>query len=372
MSAKKKATVKDGGDAFIERLMELPEAERLLVLIVAVLKLPEEERDGLIAGIAESIRSRAHAIEREAASFAAIVSFIADLMQKRQNERGEASEAERRLLECCDEGLAFLMRDSLGFDRAARSESRELTCTACGAMHETSAFLRALRRDLELAENEAERRDALRYFADHVHRQSEELDDLIEKYPEAAKGIGGDYPNWPFLMFRRDNLPADYKRQANWIGLGDTCAVNPSPRLNWTPLQRYLFTVFWEWQDAKRFSEYKAIGRDDRTEMERIKVCLAEYPVRPEDAISDDEARLFIESFKLPPLTKTRESRRQWAERFLVPLINLREADLEAVPAFAIWLNGDNVKVRDREGMLAAIREGVIRALETMVRDGQG
>lgn len=372
MSTKKKAAAKEGDDSFIERLVELPENVRRLVLIMAALKLPEEKRDGLISVIAETIRKRAHAIERETADFAADLAHIADLMQKRQHELGVASEAEKRLQECCDEGLAFLMRDSLGLGRAARSESRELTCTACGAMHDTGSFLRALRRDLELSEDEAERRDTLRSFADHVHRQSEELADLIEEYPDAAKGIGEDYPNWPFLMFRRDNLPADYRRQADLIGLGDTCAVNPSPRVNWNLLQRYLFTVFWEWQDAKRFLECKPMKGDDRTEAERLKVCLADYPLRPADSITDIEAELFLESFKLPPLTKARESRRQWAERFLVPLIDLREADLEGVPAFAVWLEGDNMKVRDRKGMLAAIKEGVIRALEAMARDSQG
>ncbi len=349
--------------------MELPESERRLVVVVTALKLPEEQRDRVIAVIAEAVRSRAHAIEGEAASFAADIVTIANLMQDRQLERGEASEAERRLQECCDEGLAFLMRDSFGLHRAARSESRELTCTACGAMHETDAFLRAIRRNLELADEESEKRDILRYFADHVHRQSEELSDLIDEYPDAAKGIGGDYPNWPFLMFRRDNLPADYRRKVDLIGLGDTCAVNPSPRVNWNLLQRYLFTVFWEWQDAKRFLEWKPMKGDDRTETERLKVCLANYPLRPENSITDTEAELFLESFKLPPLTKDRESRRQWAERFLVPLIDLREADLETVSAFAVWLDGDNTKVRDRKGMLAAIKEGVIRALEAMARD---
>lgn len=382
MSAKKKAAEKDSGDSFIKRLMELPEDERRLVLIVAALKLPEEKRDELIAGIAETVRDRAHAIEREAANFSADIANIADMMQERQSERGEASEAEKRLLECCDEGLAFLMRDSHGFGRAARSESRELTCTACGVMHETDAFLRALRRDLELSGDEAERRDTLRYFAGHVHRQSEELADLIGKYPEAAKGIGGPYPNWPFLMFRRDNLPTDYRRLADLIGLGDTCAVNPSPRVNWTLLQRYLFTIFEAWQNVNRFigsntrtADFHTplnwlLMRDGRTPSELVKVCLAEYPTRPEGSISDAEAELFLESFKLAPLTKARNSRRLWAERFLIPLIDLREADLEAVPAFAGWLGGDNLKVRDRKGMLAAIKEEVIRALDAMARDG--
>jgi hypothetical protein len=384
MSTKKKTTVKDSDDSFIERLVELPEAQQRLVLIVAALKLPKEKRDVLIAGIAENIRARAYGIEREAAKFGADIANIADMMQDRQSEQGEASEAERRLLECCDEGLAFLMRDSHGFGRAARSESRELTCTACGAMHETDAFLRALRRNLELSDDEAERRDTLRYFADHVHRQSEELADLIEKYPDASRGIGGPYPNWSFLMFRRDNLPADYRRQADLIGLGDTCVVNSSPRVNWTLLQRYLFAIFGAWQNVNRFmgSNTKTadfhtplnwlLMRDGRTPGELVKVCLAEYPARPEDSISDAEAELFLESFKLPPLTKARKSRRLWAERFLIPLIDVREADLEAVPAFAGWLGGDNMKVRDRKGMLSAIKEGVIRALDAMARDGQG
>lgn len=384
MSAKKKAAEKDGDNSFIKRLMELPEGTRRLAVIMAALKLPDEKRDELIAGFAETIRDRAHAIERETASFAADMAIIADLMQERKREPGEASKAERRLLECCDEGLAFLMRDSYGFGRAAQTESRELACTACGAMHETDAFLRALRRNLELSEDEAERRDILRYFADHVHRQSEELANLIDKYPEAAEGIGGDYPNWPFLMFRRDNLPTDYTRQAELIGLGDTCAVNPSPRVNWTLLQRYLFAVFGAWQGVKRFvgsntrtADFDTplnwlLMRDGRTPSELVKVCLAEYPARPEDSISDAEAELFLESFKLPPLMKTRISRRQWAERFLIPLIDLREADLEAVPAFAVWLRGSNLKVRDRKGMLAAIKEGVIRALDAMARDGEG
>lgn len=352
--------------------MELPEGVQRLLVIMAALKLPEEKRDKLIAGFADTIRESAHAIEREAARFAADMANIADLMQERHRERGEASEAERRLLECCDEGLAFLIRDSHGFDRAARSGSRELTCTACGAMHETPSFLRALRRDLELSKDDNERRDTLRYFVHHVHTQSEALAELIGKYPEAAEGIGGDYPNWPFLMFRRDNLPADYRRQADLIGLGDTCAVNPSPRVNWTLLQKYLFAVFWEWQDAKRFLECKAMKGDDRTEAERVKFCLANYPLRPEDSITDIEAELFLESFNLPPLTKARESARQWAERFLVPLIDLRETDLEAVSAFEVWLGGSNAKTSDRKGMLAAIKEGVIRALDTMAPDGQG
>ncbi len=384
MSAKEKAEEKDGDNSFVKRLMELPKAEARLVLIMLALKQPEEKRDELIAGIAETIRDRAHALETEARDFAADITNIADFMQKRQRERGEASEAERRLLECCDEGLAFLMRDSHGFFRAENSDSRELTCTACGAMHETDEFLRALRRDLELSEDEFERRDTLRYFANHVHRQSEELACLIETYPDAAKGIAGDYPNWPFLMFRRDNLPTDYKRHADLIGLGDTCAVNPSPRRNWTPLQRYLFSVFEAWQDVNRFMRSNTktadfntplnwfLMRDGRTPSELVKVCLAEYPARPEDSISDGEAQLFLESFKLPPLTKTRESRRQWAELFLIPLIDLREADLEAIPAFAVWLEGDNMKVRDRKGMLVAIKEGVIRALEAMARDAHG
>lgn len=111
---------------------------------------------------------------------------------------------------------------------------------------------------------------------------------------------------------------------------------------------------------------------DSRTESERVKVSLANYPSRPENAIPDEEAELFLESFKLPPLTKARESRRQWAERFLVPLIDIRESNLEAVPAFAGWLDGGNLKARDRKGMLAAIKEGVIRALEAMARDGEG
>lgn len=372
VSAKKKVKATNDDASFIKRLMELPESDRLLVLIVAALKLPEEERDRLVTDIGEAIRSRAHAIEREAATFAADLANLADLMQKRHLERGEASEAERRLQECCDEGLAFLMRDSFGLDRAGRSESRELACTACGAMHETGAFLQALRRNLEISDEGNERRDILQYFAHHVHRQSEELAYLIEKYSDSARSIGEDYPNWPFLMFRRDNLPADYRRQADLIGLGETCAVNPSPRVNWNPLQRYLFNVFWEWQDSKRFLEWKPMPGDSRTESERVKVSLANYPSRPENAIPDEEAELFLESFKLPPLTKARESRRQWAERFLVPLIDIRESNLEAVPAFAGWLDGGNLKARDRKGMLAAIKEGVIRALEAMARDGEG
>lgn len=108
---------------------------------------------------------------------------------------------------------------------------------------------------------------------------------------------------------------------------------------------------------------------DDRTETERVKVCLANYPLRPMDSITDTEAELFLESFRLPQLTKTRKSRSQWAESFLIPLIDIRETDLEVISAFSVWLNSDNMKVRDRKGMLAAIKEGVIRALETMARN---
>jgi len=372
MSSKKKVEVTNDDASFVERLMEMPQADRWLAVIFAALKLPKDERDRVITVIGEAIRSRAYAIEREATTFAADLAIVADLMQERQVKGGEASEAEKHLQECCDEGLAFLMRDFIGLDRAGRTESSELACTSCGSMHETSAFLRALKRNLEISKDDNEKRDILQYFADHVHRQSEALSDLIDEYSESARGIGEDYPNWPFLMFRRDNLPADYRRQADLIGLGNTCAVNPSPRVNWNTLQRYLFDIFWEWQDAKRFLDWKPMEGDSRTESERLKVCLAKYPSRPESAISDEETALFLESFKLPQLTRARESRRQWAERFLIPLIDLREANLEGVPAFAVWLAGDNLKVGDRKGMLAALKEGVIRALEAMARDGKG
>lgn len=369
MNHMESATPESGNDTLLDRLVGMPENLQRLTLILAALRLPADKRDKLILEIAQNIRDRAHALERHTEAFASEIAQLADLMQDRHNESADATEAERRLQESCDEGLAFLLRASPGLHRAMRSESRELTCTACGAMHETGLFLRALRRDLALSENDTERHDTLRSFADHVHRQTEELADLIEEYQTAAKGIGEDYPNWPFLMFRRDNLPADYRRQAESIGLGDTCAVNPSPRVNWNLLQRYLFTIFWEWQDAKRFLAYGPAKGDNRTQAERLKVCLADYPLRPESSITDLETEIFLKSFELPALTRARESRRQWAECFIVPLIDLREDDLEAVPAFTTWLEGGNLKVRDRKGMLAAIKEGVIRALEAMARE---
>jgi hypothetical protein len=368
MKAKKKAAAKKGADSLLKRLMELPESQRRLAFIQFALHSPEEKRDELLDVCGKAIIELASTMARKVQDLAMDLEITADMMQDLNHKPGGAGEAVKRLEESCDHGLAILARDSPGLHRAARSDNRDLTCTACGAKHQTAGFLGALRRDLELADNEDERGETLWYFASHVHNLAEALSGLIDLYPKAAEGIGGDFPNWPFLMFKRDNLPADYQRQADLIGLGDTCAVNPSPRRNWTPLQNYLFKIFLEWQDAKRFLEIEPVKGDDRTPAERVKVCLARYPERPEEMITVAEAELFLESFKLPPLKKKdRPSGRLWAESFLVPLIDIREPDLEAVSAFKTWR--ENAKQEDREGWLAAIKEGVIRSLETMARE---
>ena len=63
MSAKKKkAEVTKDDASFVERLMEMPEADRRLAVIFAALKQPKEERDRVITVIGEAIRSRALAI----------------------------------------------------------------------------------------------------------------------------------------------------------------------------------------------------------------------------------------------------------------------------------------------------------------------
>lgn len=357
-----------------------PERRELAEYVKRFLKMSPEQREQMTKDSAKKIIAKAIALEKMCGDFAVNLFFTNEQIEKGRAQGFKVSEADVIFEEAADEALARLMRcgDGFGMQRAAATSSQELSAEATSAMHETHYFTKALDRHIELCKGETwEIRETIAYFANHVHALTEHLSDLVEKHPEAVKGIGGDFPHWPFLMFRKDkHLPAPILKQAQAIGLGDTCAVDPSPQKNWNPLQRYLFEIFWEWQDVKRFIE-KPFKDEKRSKLELVEVCLFSGSVYGGLSTTQKaEAELFLASLALQPLTKgeneeDRDSRKEWATKFIVPLIGLREPDLERVPAFVVALRTANAKkVGDRECKLKAIKERVICDLWSVARDG--
>jgi hypothetical protein len=352
------------------------ERSELAELIKRFLKMSPEQREEMTKDAAKKVVAKAIAIEKMSGDFAVNLFITNEQIEKGRAQGFKVSEADVIYEEAADEALARLMRcgNGFGMQRAAVTNSTELSCEATKAMHETHYFLKALDRHIELCMGEAWKiREIIEYFANHVHSLTQHLSDLIEKHPEAVKGIGGDFPHWPFLMFRKDNhLPAPILKQAKAIGLGETCAVDPSPQKSWNALQRYLFEIFWEWQDVKRFIENPPKD-EKRSRLELVEVCLFSGSVY--DGLSTAqkaEAKLFLDSLDLPPLTKgkdekDRASRKEWATKFIVPLIDLREPNLESVPAFANALSY-RTSTGDRKSALQVIKERVICDLWSMAR----
>ncbi len=309
-----------------------------------------------------------------------------------EHGNGVTTPNETKLEDFCDFVLSRLLRNSannVAMRRAALSRCRDLTVEATSAIRETTSFIRALNRDIELQQDDDETRETLSDYASHVHNLTEHLSNLIEKYPKAAEGIGSDFANWPFLIFKADErkLPAHLVAQMRRIELGVTCAVNPSPRKNWSALQKYLFEIFWERQDVERMANWKEWREgDDSRKLKFIQDHLSDYMIdvlrEKERSRIKAEAVLFFSSLELPPpqrankgaskqrQQKARETRKEWAEKFLIPLVHLRHPGVKQLkdePAFAVAVKF--AKVDDEKGILASLVEQTTRALETMARE---
>lgn len=273
---------------------------------------------------------------------------------------------------------------------AARSESLDVLNQATGLP--TKLFIKLVNKRLKLSlavEPEYNAQRFLYDYAQHIRGLTEHLFDLIEQYPAQAEGIGSDFANWPFLLFRRskENTPVHIWKQMERIQLGKTSATDAFRRENWNPLQRYLVLLLTEQRDFARamdhwknspFANFRRqsdvqFATDHLFNFPRLGLLSSETRERYKV-----EAQLFVSSLSLPtPIPeptpsasksekqKSRESRKQWVTKFYLPLIKLRESDLTSVRAFQDALSDFEHKSPEK-----SIEEGIIRALGKIVPKG--
>lgn len=264
--------------------------------------------------------------------FSANIAMRADYIDGR-----EMGAAYRELADRCDFALAKLKECGANLwpdQRAAKTRTRDLTVEVTAPMRRTSDFIKALENDIALSdENPDEMHEVLGDYAHHLHTLTGHFTELCERYPDAAKGIGKDYPNWPYLLSARKSVPEAFKVMAKNIALGETCIIEASEqgRYQWNPLNRYMFEILRSHQWLKRAGKH----RDGRTLDEEILKTWSHYCEKP-SPLQITEAKIFTASMDLPPLTRSRKVAAQWVDTLILPIIDAREPDLKEVRAFSV------------------------------------
>ena len=82
--------------------------------------------------------------------------------------------------------------------RAAETRTRDLTVEVTTPMRRTNQFAKALERDIALSDQSlAEMCEMLVIMRFHLLTLTGHFTGVCERFPEAAKGIGENYPNTP-------------------------------------------------------------------------------------------------------------------------------------------------------------------------------
>ncbi len=302
------------------------EAERFVAL-------PKTEQDAIRIKQGKNHVQKAIVIAKWASQFASSMAMVANYVDDNELE-GSSS---RELADYCDFALARLKQSGVNLwpdIRAAKTRTRDLTVEVTAPMRRTNQFVKALERDIVLSDQSVEEmRELLGDYAFHLHTLTGHFTELCERFPEAAKGIGEDYPNWPYLLSARKSIPQAFKLMAKHVRLGETCVIEASEnaRYQWKDLNKYLFEILWEWQNLKRAAKH----REDRPLEKEILNVLTDYAFKP-TALQESESKIFIQSLELPQLNRSRVTAAKWADILVMPLIDLREPDLKKVRAFQV------------------------------------
>jgi hypothetical protein len=233
-------------------------------------------------------------------------------------------------------------------------------------MRRTHDFIRALERDIALSDQtDTEMHEVLEDYAYHLHTLTGHLTELCERYPQAAKGIGKDYPNWPYLLSARKSIPEAFKLMADHIGLGETCIIEASKnaRYQWNSLNRYVFEILRSYQWLKRAGKH----RGNRPLEEEILLVLSDFAYKP-TPLQVAEAKIFTKSLALPPLTRSRAQAAKWADSLILPIIDAREPDLKKVRAFSVACRHANN--HEPAAIRTKLRTLIIDSLVALARQG--
>lgn len=207
---------------------------------------------------------------------------------------------------------------------------------------------------------------------------TESLDDLLEEESKASDEIANrleslaqGLPYWPVLYSRHAAANNHLPRLIDRIRLGEKCYLNVSEKANYslrTPINRFV------WKCIRHFQEmHEIIDYHERDKEGTINERLEPYVFRevsPSDPngwfrggmIYRDEIPIYLQSYRLPKLTKDRVIAEQWADVAIMPYVKIRFPDLRKVPE----LKGIKSGVEGRS--YAHLRKAVIQALRQVAR----
>lgn len=326
--------------------------------------LPKTEQDAIRIKQGKDHVQKAIAIAEWASQFAGNMAMVANYVDENGLEGSS-----RELADYCDLALAKLKQSGVNLwpdIRAAKTRTRDLTVEVTAPMHRTGQFVKALERDIALSDQSVtEMHELLGNYAYHLHTLTGHFTELCERFSEAAKGIGEDYPNWPYLLSARKSIPQAFKLMAKHVCLGETCIIEASEnaRYQWKDLNKYLFEILWTWQNLKRAAKH----REDRPLEKEILNVLTDHAFKP-TALQEREAKIFVQSLELPQLNRSRTSAAKWADILVMPLIDIRESDLKMVRAFQVACKHANN--HETAAIRTKLRTVIIDTLIGMAKQG--
>lgn len=316
--------------------------------------------------LADVARKRALRLMREVSDFAFDMTHLAALAESKVADGGHAW---ARLAESADDSLGLLARDSLHSmisHRARVSRNTEVLIEATSDIHATQDLLVAVRRYFDICKRKHEKHETLCDFAEHVWWLVWELADWCDKCPEAFKDVAGDFPCWPKMEFARPSAGKDFNRLAEDIGLGKRSVVNAASVASYrfsTSINRYVFALLYEISNLVRQRGWHSelpIG-------EALKDSLrTDY--RP-DGLAPEELPIIEAAKDMKSLRKNRASAVVWADKVLMPLIDIRHPDFATVSEFKTALR--NSEYPTRGSQRKAIRNAVIESLLGMAKPGR-
>lgn len=341
-----------------------PKQKRHWRNILRFVNLSPEEQAAELKAEGNDIVQRSLLYAKLIDGFASDIAIRADYID--EHEMGPTY---RELADRFDFALAKLKQSGANLwpdKRAARTRTRDLTVEVTAPMRRTHDFMRALDQDIALSDQtDAEMHEILGDYAYHLHTLTGHFADLCERYPSAAKGIGKDYPNWPYLLSARRSIPEAFKLMAKHIGLGETCIIEASKnaRYQWNSLNKYVFEILRTYQWLKRAGKH----RGDRSLDEEILLVLSDFAHKP-TPLQVTEAKIFTKSLVLSPLTRSRTLAAKWADTLILPIIDAREPDLKKVRAFSVACKHANN--HESAAIRTKLRTLIIDSLLALARQG--
>jgi hypothetical protein len=256
----------------------------------------------------------------------AAMHFYRPLYQKKISDPAMQAEHEKILWQL-DFALALILRQLpvMARFRARSTQCSDLLCEVIGGMSRSSEVAQLIRRwQKEFPEDERDTDGSPidggfpGQFAWDTYQRVEDLDRLVDEFPDYIRMEAREMHGWPMLAQRHTNNNRRFKELAARLELGVKYPLDASEGARFrpdTPMVRYLDPLIFKLLYVQRMVSYSTHESE-----EKKRESLRQWWWDGQNERPDDEVVAALRALPhLPPLTKTTAIK--WTEKAVVPVI---------------------------------------------------